>query len=100
MDNKGFNLASHWAELRASFQNIWLKEIKFKGLMVITKGWNPTRHFRLLEGRATRIRENQATVQAVEEQLTQTVHTQRLSGSEGVGKTSSPEASNHSGTNR
>ncbi|MBW0487171.1 hypothetical protein O181_026886 [Austropuccinia psidii MF-1] len=43
MENKGFNLASHWAELGASCQNICLKEIDFKDLMVITKGWNPTR---------------------------------------------------------
>ncbi|MBW0577567.1 hypothetical protein O181_117282 [Austropuccinia psidii MF-1] len=36
--------------------------------MVITKGWNPTRKFRLLETRANRIRENQATIQAIEVQ--------------------------------
>ncbi|MBW0551712.1 hypothetical protein O181_091427 [Austropuccinia psidii MF-1] len=41
IDNKRFNLASHWAELGASFQKICLKEIDFKDLMVITKGWNP-----------------------------------------------------------
>ncbi|MBW0528135.1 hypothetical protein O181_067850 [Austropuccinia psidii MF-1] len=40
--------------------------------MITTKGWNPTRKFRLLEVRADRIRENQATIQAIEEQLTQT----------------------------
>ncbi|MBW0496417.1 hypothetical protein O181_036132 [Austropuccinia psidii MF-1] len=72
MENKRFNLASHWAELGASFQKICLKEIDFRGLMVITKGWNPTRKFRLLEVRANRIRENQPTIQAIEEQLTQT----------------------------
>ncbi|MBW0512936.1 hypothetical protein O181_052651 [Austropuccinia psidii MF-1] len=70
MDNKRFNLASHWEELGESFQRICLKEIDFKDLMVINKGWNPTRKFRLLELRANRIRENQATVQAIEEQLT------------------------------
>ncbi|MBW0544704.1 hypothetical protein O181_084419, partial [Austropuccinia psidii MF-1] len=43
MDNKRFNLASHWAELGAGCQKICLKEIDFKDLMVITKGWNPTR---------------------------------------------------------
>ncbi|MBW0494823.1 hypothetical protein O181_034538 [Austropuccinia psidii MF-1] len=43
MDNKRFNLASHWEELAESFQKICLKEIEFKDLMVITKGWNPTR---------------------------------------------------------
>ncbi|MBW0541931.1 hypothetical protein O181_081646 [Austropuccinia psidii MF-1] len=72
MDNKRFNLASHWAELGASFQKICLKKIDFKGLMVITKGWNPTRKFRLLDVRENRIRENQATIPAIEEQLTQT----------------------------
>ena len=72
MDNKRFNLATHWAELESSCQKICLKEIDFKDLMVITKGWNPTRQFRLLEARAQRIRENQATIQAIEEQLNQT----------------------------
>ncbi|MBW0580436.1 hypothetical protein O181_120151 [Austropuccinia psidii MF-1] len=33
MDNKRFNMASHWAELRASFQKICLKEIDFKDLV-------------------------------------------------------------------
>ncbi|MBW0491677.1 hypothetical protein O181_031392 [Austropuccinia psidii MF-1] len=76
MDNKRFNLASHWAELGASCQKICLKEIDFKDLMVITKGWNPTRQFRLLEARAQRIRENKATIQAIEEQ------NQQISGQE------------------
>ncbi|MBW0524734.1 hypothetical protein O181_064449 [Austropuccinia psidii MF-1] len=67
MDNKRFNLASHWAELEASFQRICLKEIDFKDLMIITKGYNSPRHFRLLEVRANRIREYQATIQAIEE---------------------------------
>ncbi|MBW0490706.1 hypothetical protein O181_030421 [Austropuccinia psidii MF-1] len=43
IDNKRFNLVSSWAELGASFQKIYLKEIDFKDLMVITKGWNCTR---------------------------------------------------------
>ncbi|MBW0554128.1 hypothetical protein O181_093843 [Austropuccinia psidii MF-1] len=72
MDNKRFNLASHWEELSASFQKICLREIPFKDLIEITKGWNPTRNSRLLEERATKIRENQATIQAIEEQLNQT----------------------------
>ncbi|MBW0587819.1 hypothetical protein O181_127534 [Austropuccinia psidii MF-1] len=67
IDNKRFNLASHCAELGASFQKICLKEIDLKDLMVITKGWSPTRKFRLLEGRENRIRENQATIRAIEE---------------------------------
>ncbi|MBW0467808.1 hypothetical protein O181_007523 [Austropuccinia psidii MF-1] len=78
MDNKRLNLNSHWAELEASCQKICLKEIDFKDIMVITKGWNPTRQFRILEARATRIREIQATIQAIEEQLTHTGHTHIL----------------------
>ncbi|MBW0520319.1 hypothetical protein O181_060034 [Austropuccinia psidii MF-1] len=68
--------------------------------MIITKGWNPTRQFRFLEVRAHRIRENQATIQAIEQQLIQTGHTQIPSGSQGAGKISSPVASHHSETNR
>ncbi|MBW0566181.1 hypothetical protein O181_105896 [Austropuccinia psidii MF-1] len=98
MGNKRFNLASHWAELGASCQKICLKEIDFKDLIIITKGWNPTRKFRLLEARAQRIRENKATFQAIEEQLTQTGPTQIPSGSQGAGQISSPVASHHSGT--
>ncbi|MBW0508243.1 hypothetical protein O181_047958 [Austropuccinia psidii MF-1] len=100
MDNKRFNLAFHWAELEASFQKICLKEIDCKDLMVITKGWNTTRKFRLLEVRASRIRENQETIQAIEENLTQTGLTKIPSGSQGVGQTNSPVASHHSGTSR
>ncbi|MBW0534313.1 hypothetical protein O181_074028 [Austropuccinia psidii MF-1] len=100
MDNKRFNLASHWAELGSSFLRIFLKEIDFKDLKVTTKGWKFTRQFRLLEVRANRIRENQATIQAIEEQLTQTGNTKIPSGSKEVGQTSSPVASNHSGTSR
>ncbi|MBW0485415.1 hypothetical protein O181_025130 [Austropuccinia psidii MF-1] len=99
MDNKKLNLASHWAELGASFQKICLKEIHFRDLMVIKKGWNPARKFGILEGRASRTRENQATIQGKEEQLNQTGHTQIPSGSQGVDQTSSPVASHHSGTN-
>ncbi|MBW0545868.1 hypothetical protein O181_085583 [Austropuccinia psidii MF-1] len=43
MDNKRFNLKSHWAELGASFQKICIKEIDFRDLMVITKACNPTK---------------------------------------------------------
>ncbi|MBW0481310.1 hypothetical protein O181_021025 [Austropuccinia psidii MF-1] len=76
MENKSFNLASHWEELGASFQKICLRDIDFKDLMVITKCWNPTRKFRLPEVRANRIRENQSTIQAIQEELTQKGHTQ------------------------
>ncbi|MBW0564196.1 hypothetical protein O181_103911 [Austropuccinia psidii MF-1] len=98
--DKRFNLESHLAELGESCQKICLKERDFRHLMVITKGWNPTRQFRLLDVRANRIRENQATIQAIEEQLTQTGHRQIPSGSQGVDQTSSQVASHHSGTNR
>ncbi|MBW0546466.1 hypothetical protein O181_086181 [Austropuccinia psidii MF-1] len=100
MNNKRFNLASHWAELGARFQKICIKDINFKDLMEITKGWNPTRKFRFLEERETRIRENQATIQAIEEQLKQTGTRIIPPGSQGVNQTSSPVASHHSGTNR
>ncbi|MBW0514418.1 hypothetical protein O181_054133 [Austropuccinia psidii MF-1] len=100
MDNKRFNLATNWAELGARCQKICLKEIDFKDLMVFPKGWNSTRQFRLLEARATRIRENQAIIQAIEEQLTQTGHTQIPSSSQGEGQISSPVASPHSETSR
>ncbi|MBW0578752.1 hypothetical protein O181_118467 [Austropuccinia psidii MF-1] len=68
--------------------------------MIITKGWNPTRKFRLQEMRANNIRENQATIQAIAEQLIQTGHIQIPSGSQGEGQISSPVASHHSETNR
>ncbi|MBW0465641.1 hypothetical protein O181_005356 [Austropuccinia psidii MF-1] len=100
MDNKRFNLVSHWTELGARCKKICLKEIDFKDLMVITKGLNATRQFRLLEVRANRIRENKANIQLIEEQLTHTGYTQIPSVSQGVGKTSSPVASHHSGTSR
>ncbi|MBW0510756.1 hypothetical protein O181_050471 [Austropuccinia psidii MF-1] len=100
MDKKRFNLAFHRAELGTSCQRICLKEIDFKDLMVITKGWNPTRNLRLLEARANRIRDNQATIQAIEEQLAQTGPTQIPSGSQGAGQISSPVASHHLETNK
>ncbi|MBW0517204.1 hypothetical protein O181_056919 [Austropuccinia psidii MF-1] len=100
MDNNRFNLASHWAELGASCQKICLKEIDFRDLMVITKGWNSTRKLRLLEVTENRIRENQATIRGIEEQLTQTWHTQIPSGSQGAGQISSPVASHHTETNQ
>ncbi|MBW0486732.1 hypothetical protein O181_026447 [Austropuccinia psidii MF-1] len=100
MDNKRFNLAYHWAELGASFQKICLKEIDFRDLMVINKGWNQTRQFRPLAVRANRIRENEATIQAIEEQLTQTANIQIRSGSQGEGQISFPVAAHHLETNR
>ncbi|MBW0553507.1 hypothetical protein O181_093222 [Austropuccinia psidii MF-1] len=69
MDNKSLNLESHWEELWKSCQKICLREISFKGLMEIAKEWNPTRQFRLLEQRETRIRENKSPIQAIDKQL-------------------------------
>ncbi|MBW0479293.1 hypothetical protein O181_019008 [Austropuccinia psidii MF-1] len=100
MNHKGLNLESHWAELGANCQKICLKEIDFRDLMVITKGWKLTSQFRLLEVREIRIRENQATIQPIEEHLTQTGHTQIPSGSQVAGQINSPVASHHSETNR
>ncbi|MBW0477936.1 hypothetical protein O181_017651 [Austropuccinia psidii MF-1] len=40
--HKRFNLPSHLEELGEIFQKICLREIPFKELMEITKGWNPT----------------------------------------------------------
>ncbi|MBW0482741.1 hypothetical protein O181_022456 [Austropuccinia psidii MF-1] len=51
-------------------------------------------------GEGKRIRENQATIQDLEEQLTRTGHTQIASGSQGEGQIFSPVASYHSETNR
>ncbi|MBW0541663.1 hypothetical protein O181_081378 [Austropuccinia psidii MF-1] len=61
-------LSRTWSKLPKGIS----QEIDFKDFMEITKGWNPTRKFRILEERETRLRENQATIQAIEEQLTQT----------------------------
>ncbi|MBW0482074.1 hypothetical protein O181_021789 [Austropuccinia psidii MF-1] len=98
--DKRFNLASHWAELGAGFHKICLKEITFKYIMVITKGWNPNRKFKLLDERQARISEIQATIQAIEEQLNHKEHTLIPSGSQIVDQPNSPVASNHSGTRR
>ncbi|MBW0531134.1 hypothetical protein O181_070849 [Austropuccinia psidii MF-1] len=96
MDNKRLNLASHWEELGEIFQKICLKEIPFKDLMEITKGWNSNRKFKLLEERETRIRENQATIHAIEEQLNQIETTLIPSVLKGVDQPNSPVASHHS----
>ncbi|MBW0492189.1 hypothetical protein O181_031904 [Austropuccinia psidii MF-1] len=86
--------------LGASFQKICLREISFKDFMEITKGWNLTRKFRLLEERETRIKENQATIQAIEDQLNQTWPTIIPSGSQGVDQPNSLVDSHHSSTTR
>ncbi|MBW0496137.1 hypothetical protein O181_035852 [Austropuccinia psidii MF-1] len=95
MDNKRFNLASHWAELEASSQKICLKEIYFADLMVITKGWNPKRKFKLLEEMETRVRQNNTNIQDIKDKLNQTGLTLIHSGSQGVNQPGSPAASHH-----
>ncbi|MBW0484325.1 hypothetical protein O181_024040 [Austropuccinia psidii MF-1] len=55
---------------------------------------------RFLEERETRIREDQATIQAIEEQLNQTEPTLIPSGSQGVDQPKSPVASHHSVTSK
>ncbi|MBW0528124.1 hypothetical protein O181_067839 [Austropuccinia psidii MF-1] len=56
-------------------------------------------HQRLEPHQENRIMEKQATIQAIEEQLTQTGDTEIPSGSQGAGQISSPVASQHSETN-
>ncbi|MBW0527130.1 hypothetical protein O181_066845 [Austropuccinia psidii MF-1] len=82
MDNKRLNLASHWSELGASCLKIFLKNIPFKYFMVITKGCNPNKQFKLLEERAARKRENQIAIQVIKQQLNQTEPTLIPSGSQ------------------
>ncbi|MBW0576209.1 hypothetical protein O181_115924 [Austropuccinia psidii MF-1] len=96
MRNNIFNLASHWEDLGESFPKIFLKDIPFKELMVITKGWNPNTKLKLMEERKARIRENQA----IEEQLNQKEHNPTPSRAQGVSQPDSPVASNHSSINR
>ncbi|MBW0461980.1 hypothetical protein O181_001695 [Austropuccinia psidii MF-1] len=59
---------------------------------------SPNRKLKPLEERASRIRENQVTIQAIEEQMNQTEPTLIPSGSQRVNQPDSPLASNHSGT--
>ncbi|MBW0465313.1 hypothetical protein O181_005028 [Austropuccinia psidii MF-1] len=68
--------------------------------MVITKGWNCNRKFKLLEEREASIMRNQATIQAVKEQLNQAEHTLIPSGSQRLDQPNSPVASHHSSTSR
>ncbi|MBW0466753.1 hypothetical protein O181_006468 [Austropuccinia psidii MF-1] len=100
MDNKRFILASCWEELVEGFQKTCLKEIPFKYLIVITKGWNPNMQLKVLEERASRIRENEATIQYIEKQPNQTENTLIPTGSQVLNLPDSPVASHHSGTIR
>ncbi|MBW0477918.1 hypothetical protein O181_017633 [Austropuccinia psidii MF-1] len=97
MDKKRLSVPSHLEELGECCQKVCLKEIHFKDLMVITKGGSSNRQFKVLVERAARIRENQATIQPIEEQLNQKEHSLIPSGSQGVEQPKSLEASHHSG---
>ncbi|MBW0580651.1 hypothetical protein O181_120366, partial [Austropuccinia psidii MF-1] len=100
MENRRLNLDSHCEGLGESCQKIFLKDIPFKDLMVITKGWNPNSKVKLLEERESRIRENQSAIQEMEKQVNQKEHTLIPSGSQGINKQDSTVTSNHSGTRR
>ncbi|MBW0568525.1 hypothetical protein O181_108240 [Austropuccinia psidii MF-1] len=69
-----------------------------------TQRYFPMEHgqkeFRVLDERETTIRENQVTIQAIEEQLNQIGPTLIPSGSQGVDQPNSPVASHHSCTSR
>ncbi|MBW0461496.1 hypothetical protein O181_001211 [Austropuccinia psidii MF-1] len=98
---KRFNLSLNWEELRENCQKICLKEISFKDLMEITKGWNPNKKFRLLDEREANIRENQANIQYIEEKWNKKDHTVTPSGFQGVLNQPNPSmASHHSETNK
>ncbi|MBW0544731.1 hypothetical protein O181_084446 [Austropuccinia psidii MF-1] len=63
--NTRFNVASHWEELEANFHKICFREMCFKDVVEITKGWNPKGKLNLLEERAARIRENKVKIRAI-----------------------------------
>ncbi|MBW0490645.1 hypothetical protein O181_030360 [Austropuccinia psidii MF-1] len=69
--------------------------------MEITKGWNPNKKLKLLQDRASKIRENQATIKAIDEKWNQKEHIITLSGSQlVVNQLNSPVASHHSESSR
>ncbi|MBW0491081.1 hypothetical protein O181_030796 [Austropuccinia psidii MF-1] len=87
----GFKLVRSWA----SFQKICFREISFKDLMEITKGWNPNKQFKLLEERASKVWGNHFTLMAIEDKWSQKDHNFTPSGSQGVDQPNSPVASQH-----
>ncbi|MBW0491437.1 hypothetical protein O181_031152 [Austropuccinia psidii MF-1] len=96
MENKRFNLASPWEELGTSFWEIFLRDISLKDLMEVMKGWNPNKNFKLSVERASKIRENQATIQDIEEKWSQKENIMTLSGSQELDQLNSPVALHHS----
>ncbi|MBW0461813.1 hypothetical protein O181_001528 [Austropuccinia psidii MF-1] len=84
MKNKSLNLPSNYKELSEIFEKICLREISFKYILEITKGWSPNRQLKLLEDREAKVRENQATIQAIEEKWNQKEHNMTSSRSQGV----------------
>ncbi|MBW0480736.1 hypothetical protein O181_020451 [Austropuccinia psidii MF-1] len=88
-----FTLGKTWRKLPEDMSQI---DILQKTLL-ITKGWNPNRRFKILEEREARIRETQATIQTIEEQLHQAEHALFPSRSQGVNQPDFPLDSHHSG---
>ncbi|MBW0485983.1 hypothetical protein O181_025698 [Austropuccinia psidii MF-1] len=69
--------------------------------MEITKGWNPNKQLKLLKDRASKIRENQATIKAINEKWNQKEHFITPSSSQFVlNQLNSPVASHHSESSR
>ncbi|MBW0483139.1 hypothetical protein O181_022854 [Austropuccinia psidii MF-1] len=92
MENKIFNLTSHWEELWKGLWKIFLGEISFKDLMEITKGWNTNKQFKVFEEREAKIRWNQATTQPKKQPWSQKENIPTPSGSQGVDQATSPVA--------
>ncbi|MBW0581111.1 hypothetical protein O181_120826 [Austropuccinia psidii MF-1] len=72
----------------------------FKYPTIIKKGWNPNRQFKILQERGARIRDNQGSIQDIEEQLNQKEHTLIPSGSQGLNQQDSSVASQYSSTRK
>ncbi|MBW0464164.1 hypothetical protein O181_003879 [Austropuccinia psidii MF-1] len=82
-------------------KKICFKEVSYKELVKITKGWNPNKQFKPLEKREAKMRKNKARIQAIGKQCSQKENALTPSGSQGVGnKPNSKVDSHHSGTNR
>ncbi|MBW0557659.1 hypothetical protein O181_097374 [Austropuccinia psidii MF-1] len=61
-----FSMAESWEEVGLTTQKICLKQMTWIDLIKEKKVWNPNKNIKLLERKATRIKENQAAIQAIE----------------------------------
>ncbi|MBW0495579.1 hypothetical protein O181_035294 [Austropuccinia psidii MF-1] len=99
MYSKRFNLTSHWAELGERFKKICLK----KDILQRTYGNNPRleshQKFQTSGGKGNQDKGESSHYQSYRRTADPHRNTQIPSGSQRVGKTSSPVASEHSGTN-